>query len=123
MQSCYAGDCGRIEKVLADTDKTPFLILNELLTEKMQSIFQTDALNLVDVQEMYAKSGLKKNNEPVMNRFFHTPESYEEEPLPEIADVEEQLVVSEWPDPSEPSVIASLDSGEADDDKDASANG
>jgi segregation and condensation protein B len=47
----------------------------------------------------------------------------EEEPLPEIADVEEQLVVSEWPDPSEPSVIASLESGEADDDKDASANG
>lgn len=47
----------------------------------------------------------------------------EEEPLPEIADVEEQLVVSEWPDPSEPSVIASLESDEADDDKDASANG
>ena len=88
MQSCYADDCGRIEKALADTDKTPFLILNDLLAEKMQSIFQTDALNLVDVQEMYAKSGLKKNNEPVMNRFFHTPESYEEEPLPkEIAHI------------------------------------
>ena len=70
MQSCYAGDCDRIEKALADTDKTPFLILNDLLAEKMQSIFQTDAPNLVDVQEMYAKSGLKKNNEPVMNRFF-----------------------------------------------------
>jgi hypothetical protein len=83
MQSCYAGDCGRIEKLLADTDKTPLLILNDLLAEKMQSIFQTDALNLVDVQEMYAKSGFKKNNKPVMNRFFHTPGSYEEEPLPE----------------------------------------
>ncbi len=47
-----------------------------------------------------------------------------EEPLPEIADVEEQLVVSEWPDPNKPAVIASLDTVEAeDDDKDASANG
>jgi segregation and condensation protein B len=47
-----------------------------------------------------------------------------EEPLPEIADVEEQLVVSEWPDPSKPTIIASLDASEADeDDKDASANG
>ena len=46
-----------------------------------------------------------------------------EEPLPDIADVEEQLVVSEWPDPSKPAVIASLDTGESDDDKDASANG
>lgn len=46
-----------------------------------------------------------------------------EEPAPEIADVEEQLVVSEWPDPSKPAIIASLDTGEADDDKDASANG
>jgi segregation and condensation protein B len=51
-------------------------------------------------------------------------EAEEEEALPEIADVEEQLVVSEWPDPSKPAVIASLDSGEPDDDgKDASANG
>jgi segregation and condensation protein B len=47
-----------------------------------------------------------------------------EEPLPEIADVEEQLVVSEWPDPNQPVITASLDTGEdADDDKDASANG
>lgn len=43
--------------------------------------------------------------------------------LPDIADVEEQLVVSEWPDPNKPTVIASLDTAEADDDKDASANG
>jgi segregation and condensation protein B len=47
----------------------------------------------------------------------------EDEPRPEIADVEEQLVVSEWPDPSKPAVFASLDSGDNDDDKDASANG
>ena len=47
----------------------------------------------------------------------------EDEPRHEIADVEEQLVVSEWPDPSKPAVFASLDSGDNDDDKDASANG
>jgi segregation and condensation protein B len=46
-----------------------------------------------------------------------------EEALPEIADVEEQLVVSEWPDPNKPVVVASLDTGDNDDDKDASANG
>jgi hypothetical protein len=46
------------------------------------------------------------------------------EALPEIADIEEQLVVSEWPDPNKPIVVASLDRGEPDDDdKDASANG
>ena len=47
-----------------------------------------------------------------------------EEAPPEIADVEEQLVVSEWPDPSKPVVIASLDRGNPDDDdEDASASG
>jgi segregation and condensation protein B len=46
-----------------------------------------------------------------------------EEGLPEIADVEEQLVVSEWPDPSEPVVVASLDAGQNDEEKDASASG
>ena len=46
-----------------------------------------------------------------------------DEALPEIADVEEQLVVSEWPDPNKPTVIASLEPGEGDDDKDASASG
>ncbi len=49
--------------------------------------------------------------------------SAEDEPLPEIADVEEQLVVSEWPDPNKPAVFASLDTGDKVDDKDASANG
>lgn len=43
------------------------------------------------------------------------------EDLPDIEDAEEQLVVSEWPDPSEPTVVASLEA--EDDDKDASANG
>ena len=46
-----------------------------------------------------------------------------EEALPEHADVEEQLVVSEWPDPNKPVVVASLDTGNDDDDKDVSANG
>lgn len=46
-----------------------------------------------------------------------------EEVLPELADIEEQLVVSEWPDPNKPTVIASLEPGESDDDKDASASG
>ena len=50
-------------------------------------------------------------------------ETEPEEPLSEIADVEEQLVVSEWPDPNKPSVIASLEPAESDDDKDASASG
>ena len=50
-------------------------------------------------------------------------EAAEDEPLPEIADVEEQLVVSEWPDPNKPAVFSSLDPGDDDDDKDVSANG
>jgi hypothetical protein len=40
----------------------------------------------------------------------------------EIKHVEEKLVVSEWPDPSKPTIVASLES-EQEDDKDASANG
>lgn len=50
-------------------------------------------------------------------------ERAEDKPLSDIPDVEEQLVVSEWPDPSKPAVFASLDTGDNDDDKDASANG
>lgn len=41
----------------------------------------------------------------------------------EAADEEEQLVVSEWPDPNKPTAVTSLETREADDDKDASANG
>ncbi|HSM30008.1 MAG TPA: SMC-Scp complex subunit ScpB [Woeseiaceae bacterium] len=41
----------------------------------------------------------------------------------ESADDDEQLVVSEWPDPNKPTAITSLETREADDDKDASANG
>jgi segregation and condensation protein B len=45
----------------------------------------------------------------------------EGEALPAVEDAEEELVVSEWPDPSKPAVVASLET--EDDDKDASANG
>ena len=41
----------------------------------------------------------------------------------EVSENEEQLVVSEWPDPNKPTAIASLETRGADDDKDASANG
>ncbi len=82
MQSCYARDCGRIENMLADRTMTPPLILNGLLAEKMQRIIENDARNLVDILEMYCKSGLKKNKDPMMDRFFHTPDAYDEAPLP-----------------------------------------
>ena len=98
MQSCYAGDCGRIEKALADTGSTPLLILNELLAEKMQRIIQTDALNLVDVQEMYCKSGLRRNSEPVMHRYFHTPDTYDAAPLPEEIEHIIKAVTTKYPE-------------------------
>ncbi|MGD9249668.1 MAG: hypothetical protein PVG19_00495 [Desulfobacterales bacterium] len=97
MQSCYASDCGRIEKELADRQKTLPLILNSLLAEKMQSIIQTDARHMVDILEMYCKSGLKKNKEPVMDRFFHTPDSYEEAPLPTEIEHIIQAVTTRYP--------------------------
>jgi segregation and condensation protein B len=46
----------------------------------------------------------------------------ESEALRDIEDVEEQLVVSEWPDPGEPAIVASQET-EEDEDKDASASG
>ena len=97
MQSCYDSDCGRIEKVLADRKMTPPLILNDLLAEKMQSIIQTDARHMVDILEMYCKSGLKKNKDPVMDRFFHTPDSYEEAPLPTEIEHIIQAVTTRYP--------------------------
>lgn len=44
-----------------------------------------------------------------------------EAPFPEFPDIEEQLVVSEWPDPNESTAIATIETRESDDDKDASA--
>ena len=97
MQSCYAQDCGRIEKELADHQKTPPLILNDLLAEKMQRIFETDARHMVDILERYWKSGLKKNKNPVMDRYFHTPDSYEEAPLPTEIEHITQAVATRFP--------------------------
>ncbi len=97
MQSCYIEDCGRIEKLLADRKNTPPLILNDLLAEKIQSTIETDARYMVDVLEMYCKSGLKKNKDPVMDRFFHTPDSYEEAPLPTAIEHIIQAVTTRYP--------------------------
>ena len=97
MQSCYAQDCDRIEKELADQQNTPPLILNGLLAEKMQSIFETDARHMVDILEMFCKSGLKKNKDPVMDRFFHTPDSYAETPLPTEIEHIIQAVTTRYP--------------------------
>ena len=97
MQSLYAEDCGRIEKELADHHRTPSLILNGLLAEKMQSIFETDARHMVDILERYCKSGLKKNKNPMMDRFFHTPNSYEEAPRPTEIEHIIQAVTTRYP--------------------------
>ncbi len=97
MQSCYAQDCDRIEKELADHQNTPPLILNGLLAEKMQRIFETDARHMVDILEMYCKSGLKKHKNPVMDRYFHTPDSYEEAPLPTEIEHIIQAVTTRYP--------------------------
>jgi segregation and condensation protein B len=89
-------------------------------------------LNLPEVEEPAGADAT--GDVPVLYPEVEAQEPQPEEPvsegrpepdelLPDIADVEEQLVVSEWPDPNKPAVIASLDSGESDDDKDASANG
>ena len=91
-------------------------------------------LDLPEVDEASVTAADPTSDVPILYPEITVEESLAEEPatedasdadelLPEIADVEEQLVVSEWPDPSKPSVIASLDSGDADEDEDASASG
>jgi len=80
----------------------------------------------VDVPVLYAEDDEEDDAESAMADEAGADDVAEpEEALPEIADVEEQLVVSEWPDPNKPIVVASLDTGEAEDDndKDASASG
>ena len=90
-------------------------------------------LNLPEVDEETAAAPESTHSVPVLY-----PEGGDEEtrageqaadensepdvPLPEIADVEEKLQVSEWPDPNNPTNVASLDSSDSDDDKDVSAN-
>ncbi len=91
-------------------------------------------LNLPEVEEEAAGESAPATNMPVLYpedepgetsaaESAADPDTDPEESLAEIADVEEQLVVSEWPDPNKPTVIASLEPGEGDDDKDASASG
>jgi hypothetical protein len=97
MQSCWAGDCGRIEKVLADPEKTPLLILNDLLAAKMRRIFQTDARIMVDVQDKFTQSGLRNDSEPVLDRLFQSPTEYALAPRP--AEIEHiiQAVTTTYP--------------------------
>lgn len=73
-----------------------------------------------DVPVLYPEA---QGEEPEADESVNEEVAETGELLPDIADVEEQLVVSEWPDPNKPTVIASLDPGEGEDDKDASANG
>jgi segregation and condensation protein B len=89
-------------------------------------------LNLPEVEEDAGAAAEETADVPILY-----PELGSEDPEPEVeaseaeaeaseAEVpeeEEQLVVSEWPDPNKPTAIASLETHEADDDKDASANG
>ena len=86
-------------------------------------------LNLPEVEEDVSVAGDETADVPILY-----PEVGVDDSEPEVGaddsesgiespDDEEQLVVSEWPDPNKPTAIASLETREADDDKDASANG
>lgn len=77
-------------------------------------------LNLPEVEEDASAGPEETSDVPILypEVGLEEPEAREESP-----DDEEQLVVSEWPDPNKPTAITSLETREADDDKDASANG
>ena len=77
-----------------------------------------------DVPVLYPEIGLD-DSQPEIGQDDVQPEIDQDDAQPkhEMPDDEEQLVVSEWPDPNKPTAIASLETHEADDDKDASANG
>ena len=77
-------------------------------------------LNLPEVEEDVSAGPEETSDVPILypEVGLEEPEAAEESP-----DDEEQLVVSEWPDPNKPTAITSLETREADDDKDASANG
>jgi segregation and condensation protein B len=82
-------------------------------------------LNLPEVEEDVSAAAEETADVPVLY-----PEVSAEDSAPhvetseaELSEDEEQLVVSEWPDPNKPSAIASLETREADDDEDVSANG
>jgi segregation and condensation protein B len=82
-------------------------------------------LNLPEVEEDVSAAVEETTDVPVLY-----PEVSVEDSEPdveaseaEMSEDEEQLVVSEWPDPNKPTAIASLKTREADDDEDVSANG
>lgn len=78
-------------------------------------------LNLPEVEEDVGAGVEETADVPILypEVGLEEPEAGEEESQ----DDEEQLVVSEWPDPNKSTAITSLETREADDDKDASANG
>jgi len=86
-------------------------------------------LNLPEVEEDVSVAGDETADVPILYPEVGVDDSEPEvgaddsESAIESPDDEEQLVVSEWPDPNKPTAIASLETREADDDKDASANG
>jgi len=82
-----------------------------------------------DVPVLYPELGSEESDVEASDAEASEPEAPDTEvPEAEGSDTEapedeEQLVVSEWPDPNKPTAIGSLETREADDDKDASANG
>ena len=77
-------------------------------------------LNLPEVEEDASAGPEETADVPILYPEVGVEESETGEESP---GDEDQLVVSEWPDPNKPTAITSLDTREADDDKDASANG
>jgi segregation and condensation protein B len=77
-------------------------------------------LNLPEVEEDASAAAEETTDVPILYPEVGAEDS---ESAVEAPEDEEQLVVSEWPDPNKPTAVASLETREADDDKDASANG
>ena len=74
-----------------------------------------------DVPVLYPEVGAESSASDATEHDDSEPEGSESDVA--APDDEEELVVSEWPDPNKPTAIASLETRKADDDKDASANG
>ena len=75
-------------------------------------------LNLPDVEEELTAEPEPSTEVPVLYPEIQAEDQPEDEP-----EFDEELVVSEWPDPADSTPVASLETREGDDDKDASANG
>ena len=82
-------------------------------------------LNLPEVEEDMSAAAEETTDVPILYQEVGPEESESDAEGPEasVSEDEEQLVVSEWPDPNKPTAIASLETREADDDEDVSANG